>query len=61
MIFEEIHYKGWRVEVLPDKSGWEALVYCPGSLLHEKTVPHGLDRRSVIEDAKALIDRNPAS
>lgn len=57
MTFDEIHYKDWRIEVLRDESGWEALVYCPGSPLHERTVPHGADRRAVIEDAKALIDR----
>jgi hypothetical protein len=61
VIFEEIHYKGWRVEVLPDESGWEALVYCPGSRLHERTVPHGPDRRAVIEDAKTLIDGKQTS
>jgi hypothetical protein len=55
---DEIHYKDWRIEVLPDESGWEALVYCSGSPLHEKAVPHGPDRRAVIEEAKALIDRN---
>jgi hypothetical protein len=55
---DEIHYKDWRIEVLPHASGWKALVYRPSSPLHEATVPREPDRRSVIAEAKALIDRN---
>ena len=58
---DEVHYKDWRIEVLPDKSGWKALVYRPGSPLHETTTPHGPDRRAVIAQAKALIDRSGRS
>jgi hypothetical protein len=58
MAIDEIHYKGWRMEVLQDGPGWKALVYRPSSPLHEATVPHGPDRRAVIEEAKALIDRS---
>jgi len=54
---DEIHYKGWRIEVLHGELGWKALAYRPSSLLHELEVPNGSDRRSIIEDAKALIDK----
>ena len=56
-----IHYKDWRIEVLADESGWKALVYRPSSPLHETTVPRGPDRRTVIAEAKSLVDRNAAS
>jgi hypothetical protein len=54
---EEIHYKGWRIDVMHCGDGWEALLYRPSSPLHEVTVPKGPDRSTVIEDAKTLIDR----
>lgn len=58
---DEIHYKDWRIQVLADESGWKALVYRPHSPLHEATVPQGPDRRAVVAEATALIDRNEAS
>lgn len=58
---DEICYKDWRIEVLPDGSGWKALVYRPSSPLHEATVPHGPDRRAVIAQAKTIIDGNQES
>lgn len=58
MVIDEIHYKGWRIEVPQDDTGWKALIYRPSSLLHEVIVPHGPDRRAVIEEAKSLIDRS---
>jgi hypothetical protein len=61
MAIDEIHYKDWRIAVLPCESGWKALVYRPSSPLHESTVPLGQDRRAVIAEAKALIDRDHAS
>jgi hypothetical protein len=54
---DEIHYKGWRIDLMHGDRGWEALIYRPGSPLHEVTVPHGDDRHAVIEDAKMLIDK----
>jgi|GEM_PF-3316565 len=54
---DEIHYKEWRVEVMHGNPGWEALIYRQGSPIHEETVPAGPDRRVVIEEAKALIDK----
>ena len=54
---DEIHYKGWRIDVMHYEHGWEALVYRPSSPLHEVTVPKGLDRRTVIERAKTLVDQ----
>jgi hypothetical protein len=54
---DEIHYKGWRIDLMHQEQGWEALVFRPSSLIHEITVPKGLDRRAVIESAKALVDR----
>ena len=56
MTIDEIHYKGWRVEILHGDRGWKALLYCPRSPLHDTTVPEGPDRRAVIESAKLLID-----
>ncbi len=53
---EEIHYQGWRVELLHDNVGWKALVYGPNSPLHEAKVPSGHDRHAVMEEAKMLID-----
>ena len=54
---DEIHYKGWRIDVMSRENGWEALVYRPSSPLHEVTVPNGSDRRTVIEEAKVLVDK----
>ena len=54
---EEILYKGWRINVMHHGGGWEALVYRPRSPLHEVTVPKGSDRRTVIEEAKNLVDK----
>ena len=56
MATDEIHYKGWRIEVLHGEPGWKALVYRPSSPLHEADVPNGSDRHTVIEGAKTLID-----
>ena len=53
---DEIHYKGWRVQVLHSDQGWKALLYRPSSPLHETNVPEGPDRRIVIENAQLLID-----
>lgn len=61
MVSEEIHYKGWRIEVLHADAGWKALVYRPSSPLHEEPVPAGPDRRAVMQEAKALVDRRLAS
>jgi hypothetical protein len=57
MAIDEIHYKGWRIEVLHGGAGWKALVYRPSSLLHDTRVPDGPDRHAVIELAKVLIDK----
>lgn len=54
---DEIHYKGWRIDLMHHEHGWEALVYRPSSPIHEVTVPKGLDRRTVLEGAKALVDQ----
>ena len=56
MAIDEIHYKGWRVQVLHGDQGWKALLYRPSSPLHETNVPVGPDRRVVIENAQLLID-----
>ena len=56
MTIDEFHHRGWRVEVPPGRSGWKALIYRPGSLLHEATMPHGPDRPAVIAEAQALIE-----
>lgn len=53
---EEIHYKGWRIDIMHHGNGWEALIYRANSPLHELSVPKAPDRRAVIEDAKNLID-----
>lgn len=60
MAIDEIHYKGWRVEILHGDKGWKALLYRPSSLLHETTVPEGPDRHAVIENAKLLVDEGQA-
>jgi hypothetical protein len=60
MASEEIHYKGWRIEVLHQGQGWKALIYRPSFLLHEEPVPTGSDRRAVMKEAKLLIDRSLA-
>lgn len=57
MASEDIHYKGWRIDVLHQGAGWKALIYRPSSLLHEETVPAGADRHAVMQAAKALVDR----
>ena len=57
MEIDEIHYKGWRIEVLHSELGWKAPVYRPSSPLHEIDVPDGSDRRTAIEGAKTLIDK----
>lgn len=54
---DEIHYKGWRIEILHGDQGWKTLVYRPSSLLHEIEVPQGPDRGAVIKDAQLLIDK----
>jgi hypothetical protein len=54
---DEIHYKGWRIDIMHREHGWEALVYRPSSPLHEVTVPKEIDRRTVIEAAKTLVDQ----
>ena len=58
---DEIHYKGWRIDVMHKGLGWEALIYRPSSPLHETSVPTRQDRRAVIEDARVLIDKLLAS
>ena len=60
MASEEIHYKGWRIEVLHQGQGWKALVYRPSSPLHEEPVPSGPDRRVVMQEAKMLVDQGLA-
>jgi hypothetical protein len=54
---DEFRYKGWRIEALYGNTGWEALIYRPSSLLHEAEVPDGPTRHTVIEQAKAIIDK----
>ena len=54
---DEIHYKEWRIDVMHHGGSWEALIYRPSSLLHEVSVPKGSDRRTVIEEAKNLVDK----
>ena len=56
MVIDEIHYKGWRIEVLHGELGWKALLYRPSSPLHEAAVPEGPDRHAIIQEAKVLID-----
>jgi hypothetical protein len=58
---DEIHYKEWRIDVMHRGPGWEALIYRPNSPLHEASVPAAQDRRTVIENAKVLIDKLLAS
>jgi len=58
---DEIHYKEWRINVIHSGAGWEALIYRPGSPLHDVSVPAAQDRRNVIEEAKVLIDALLAS
>jgi len=58
MTGDDVHYKEWRITVIQyGDSAWEGLIYRPHSPLHETTVPKGPDRRVVIENAKAIIDR----
>ena len=57
MASDEIHYKGWRIDVLHQGAGWKALIYRPSSLLHEEPVPMGSDRRAVMRQAKTLVDQ----
>jgi len=54
---DEIHYKGWRIDIMRREHSWEALVYRPSSPLHEVIVPKGPDQRVVIEEARALVDQ----
>ena len=54
---DEIHYKGWRIEILHGGLGWKALVFRPSSLLHEIEVPDGHDRHSALDGGRALVDR----
>ena len=61
MAIDEIHDKAWRIEVLQGEPGWKTLIYQPSSPLHEATVPHGPDRRAVLAQVKALIDRKLTS
>lgn len=56
MTMDEIHYKKWRIEILHGDQGWKALIYRPGSPLHELAVPEGQDRRAVLAKAQTLID-----
>jgi hypothetical protein len=58
MAIDEIHYRRWRIEVLQGEPGWQTLVYYPDSPLHGVTAPNRADRRAVMEEAEALIDRN---
>jgi hypothetical protein len=58
---DEIHYKEWRIDVMHNGRGWEALIYRPSSPLHEESVPLGQNRSAVIEEAKVLIDKLMAS
>jgi hypothetical protein len=58
MVIEEIHYKRWRIEILQGEPGWKMLVYHPASPLHGVAAPHRADRRAVLEEANALVDRN---
>jgi hypothetical protein len=53
---DEIHYKEWRIDLMHGTSGWEALIYRPGSPLHEMSVPVGQARRTVLEEGKRQID-----
>ena len=56
MTQDGINYKGCRIDILSQGDGWKALIYRPASLLHELMVPVGPNRRSVIEEAKTLVD-----
>jgi hypothetical protein len=57
MEFDEIHYKGWRIAVLHQEQAWKALIYRPGSPLHEEPVPTGSHRRAIMQEAKMLVDQ----
>ena len=58
MALVEIHYKGWRIEVLHHGvEDWKALIYRPSSLLHEESVPTGSNRHAVMGEAKTIVDR----
>lgn len=60
MALDEIHYKGWRIEVLQGQPGWRTLVYYPGSPLHGSVAPDGTDRRAVMEQAETLAGDQPS-
>jgi hypothetical protein len=58
MVIEEIYHKRWRIEILQGEPGWKMLVYHPDSPLHGAVAPDRTDRRAVMEEANALVDRN---
>jgi hypothetical protein len=61
MAIDEIHYKRWRIEVLQGEPGWQTLLYYPDTPLHGAAAPDGTDRRAVMKEVEALVDRNHSS
>ncbi len=59
MAKEENDYKGWRINVMRQGTGWNAFIYRPGSIVAEKTIPNSQERNAVIDEAKKLIDEAP--
>jgi hypothetical protein len=57
---EEVQYRGFRIMVLVQGTGWRAFIYEPGSRLARREIlftaePTG--RKTVVDDAKRIIDR----
>ena len=61
MAIDRIHDKRWRIEVLQGEPSWKTLLYYPDSPLHGTAVPDGTDRRAVMEEADALVDKDQSS
>ena len=59
MAVETIHYKGYRLEVVPVGKGWRVSIYSPDSASALRESPSILEKvlkETVIAEAKKIVD-----
>jgi hypothetical protein len=57
---EILDYRGFRLNVQAQGTGWKVFIYRPGAITAESTIPSTMeyaDRDACIAEAKVIVDR----
>jgi hypothetical protein len=63
MAVETIHYKGYRLEVIPVGKGWRVSIYSQGSasaLRESPCILEKVPKETVVAEAKKIVDARGA-